>query len=69
MAKWWGSQKENKADNSELDLHMFALSVNGVVMLTLGVDKTLAEIYDLNPQIFRCKKEAAPGMTVEEAKI
>lgn len=68
MAKWW-SQKNTEQNHAKTDFQNFALCVDGIVKMTMGVDKNLAEIYDLKPEIIRCKENSYPGMTIEEARL
>lgn len=59
--------KKQSAQHIETTMETFAICVDGIVQITMNVDKILANLYDLKPEIIRCKKDTVPGMTIEEA--
>jgi hypothetical protein len=70
MTKKWEivTAKEDIQYEINPDANVFALCIDGVVQITLTVDDILGSLYDLNPEIVRCKPSAIPGMTIEEAR-
>lgn len=70
MTKKWEVITEREHVQYDIDpsSNVFAICVDGVVQLTLVVDDILAGLYDLGPQLVRCKPATVPGMTIEEAK-
>lgn len=70
MTKKWEivTEKEHIQYHVDPDAHVYALCIDGVVQITVTVDELLGSLYDLNPEIIKCKPTTVPGMTIEEAK-